>query len=151
MPTFAERGSTEQIEEGPLLSPKFDANGLVTAVATDADTGEVLMVAFMNEEALQQTIATREAHFYSRSRKKQWKKGESSGHVLQVKQMLVDCDQDCVWMRVKVTNDGGACHVGYNSCFYREVDLGQPSDGPAKLKFTYDQKKYDPKQVYGKK
>ena len=148
---FAERADKSQVEEGLQLAPKFDENGLLPAIATDADTGDVLMVAFMNEEALRNTIETGEAHFYSRSRKKQWKKGESSGHVLQIQQMRIDCDQDCVWMKVRIGGGGAACHVGYTSCFYREIPLGQSENqGPRQLNLVYDSKSFDPNEVYGK-
>lgn len=109
--------SKSDIEEGKTFSPKFDADGLVTAVATDSKTGDLLMVAHMNAEALQKTIATGEAHYYSRSRKKLWRKGEESGHVQRVVEMRVDCDQDAVWIKVEQTGPG-ACHTGRRSCFY---------------------------------
>ena len=147
---FAERADLSQVEEGTKLAPKFDEAGLVTAVAQDADTGEVLMVAFMNDQALQRTIETGEAHFYSRSRGKQWKKGEESGNVLRVKQMLTDCDQDCIVMRVKIAGNGAACHNGYRSCFYRAIPTGS-HDGPLDMTFTELEKLFDPKAVYGKK
>ncbi len=149
-PPFAPRGDTAQVEQGLTLSPRFDEDGLIPAIASDADTGEVLMVAYMNAEALARTIESREAWFYSRSRKKMWKKGEQSGHVLQLRQLLVDCDQDCVWMRVKVAGDSAACHVGYRSCFYREVPLGPMTEpGPRALKQTHQHKLFDPQAVYG--
>jgi phosphoribosyl-AMP cyclohydrolase len=149
-PIFAPRGDTAEVEQGLTLSPRFDDDGLIPAIASDADTGEVLMLAYMNAQALAQTIESREAWFYSRSRKKMWKKGEQSGHVLQVRQLLVDCDQDCVWMRVKVAGDSGACHVGYRSCFYRDVPLGPSShQGPLPLRQTLDHKLFDPRSVYG--
>jgi len=109
----------DDAEEGLAFRPKFDANGLVTCVATDAASGEVLMVAHMNEEALRRTIATGEGWYYSRSRKALWKKGETSGHVQRVVEMRTDCDQDAVWIRVEQT--GAACHTGRHSCFYRAV------------------------------
>lgn len=107
-------------ETGSLLEPKWDANGLVTAVASDAATGEMLMVAHMNEEALERTITTGEAHFWSRSRGRLWKKGETSGHVLTVVDARIDCDQDAIWLRV--TPAGPACHTGQRSCFYRRIE-----------------------------
>lgn len=148
---FAERQDSKQVEQGLQLAPKFDDKGLLTAVCTDAESGDLLMVAFMNEEALRYTIETREAHFYSRSRGKQWKKGESSGHVLQVHEMRIDCDQDCLWLKCTIGNGGGACHVGYKSCFYRNVELGDAGDEPVALSFNEADKVYDPDQVYGKK
>ena len=107
------------IEEGAEFRPKFDAEGLITAIAQDADTNQVLMVAYMNQEALDITIKTGRATYYSRSRKKIWRKGEESGHTQQVQQILIDCDQDCIVLKVKV--DAGQCHVGYQSCFYRKL------------------------------
>lgn len=132
-------------EEGLAFTPKFDADGLVTAVVTDAGNGDVLMVAHMNEEALAKTIATGEAWYYSRSRKKLWKKGESSGHVQRVVEMRVDCDQDAVWLRVE-QQGAGACHTGRRSCFYRAIPLGQIGD--IRLEFRDDEKVFDPAKVY---
>jgi len=139
--------ATSEIEEGLKLLPKFDADGLVTAVATDAATGELLMVAHMNEEALAKTIASGEAHYFSRSRKKLWRKGEESGHTQRVIEMRVDCDQDAVWLRVE-QNGPGACHTGRRSCFYRAVPLGQT--GEAKLEFREADKAFDPARAYRK-
>ncbi len=131
------------IEQTDAFKPKFDANGLITAIAQDAGTGQILMVACMNQEALKQTIATGMATYYSRSRKKLWKKGEQSGHTQKVEQILVDCDQDCIVL--KVTVEAGQCHVGYDSCFYREVKR----DNPNKLQFMAA-KSYDPQKTYRK-
>lgn len=111
-------------EEGVTLTPRFDANGLISAIVADANTGEVLMLAHMNEEALKRTIETREGWFWSRSRKSLWKKGESSGNVLRVSDMKIDCDQDAVLLKVSVAGDGKTCHTGRRSCFYRSVTLG---------------------------
>ncbi|MFA5423533.1 MAG: phosphoribosyl-AMP cyclohydrolase [Phycisphaerae bacterium] len=130
------------IEEGNELRPKFDDKGLITAVAQDAKTGQILMVAYMNEESLKLTIATGIATYYSRSRKKLWKKGEQSGHIQKVEQILIDCDQDCIVLKVSV--DAGQCHVGYQSCFYRAID-GKGST----LKFI-SQKVYNPNETYKK-
>ena len=124
------RGSTEAIERGDRLMPGFDADGLAPAVATHADTGEVLMLAFMNAEALQLTLESGIAHYWSRSRKALWKKGESSGQLQIVEEVRVDCDQDAVLLRVRPQGDGGCCHVGVRSCFYRRVEL---SGGEARL------------------
>ncbi len=132
-------------EEGLSLAPKFDADGLVTAVATDARSGDVLMVAHMNAEALRRTIETGEAHYYSRSRKALWRKGESSGHVQRVVEMRVDCDQDAVWLRVE-QGGPGACHTGRRSCFYRAVPLGQA--GTAVLEFRDAERTFDPHKTY---
>jgi phosphoribosyl-AMP cyclohydrolase len=115
--------STQEREEGCRLSPKFDANGLLTCVTTDAHSGDVLMVAHMNAEALEKTIATRSAWYFSRSRRSLWRKGETSGHVQRVVEMRIDCDQDAVWIRVEQQGPG-ACHTGRRSCFYRAVPLG---------------------------
>ncbi len=121
---FAPAGTPAELEQGSVLTPKFDANGLIAAIATDADTGEVLMFAWMNADALRLTIASGTAHFFSRSRSRIWKKGEESGNVLEVAELRVDCDQDAVWLRVRVTGGGVACHTGARSCFYRRVPLG---------------------------
>ena len=139
---------SHDIEEGLALLPKFDADGLVTAVVTDTASGDVLMVAHMNAEALAKTIETGEAWYFSRSRQKLWKKGESSGHVQRVSELRVDCDQDALWL--KVEQDGpGACHTGRRSCFYRAAPLGQK--GAVKLEFRDADKTFDPGKVYEKK
>jgi phosphoribosyl-AMP cyclohydrolase len=119
--SFPTAPSTEALERGSVLTPRFDAAGLVAAVATHAETGEVLMLAWMNAEALARTVETREAHYFSRSRNRLWKKGETSGQVQKVAEIRVDCDQDAVWLKVLPQGDGGACHVGFRSCFYRVV------------------------------
>ena len=128
---MAETLSKHALEESLILAPKFDADGLVTCVATDVWTGDILMVAHMNEQALRRTIETGEAWYYSRSRKALWKKGESSGHTQRVTEMRVDCDQDAVWIKVEQT--GAACHTGRRSCFYRAVKNGE---GGATLSFV---------------
>jgi phosphoribosyl-AMP cyclohydrolase len=120
---FAPRDEAKA-ESGTALMPKFDRDGLVAAIAQDATSGEVLMVAHMNAEALARTIATGEAWFWSRSRKALWRKGEQSGNTLAVREMRIDCDQDVVLMKVAIAGDGAACHMGYRSCFYRTVPLG---------------------------
>jgi phosphoribosyl-AMP cyclohydrolase len=137
--------ASSEIEEGTRLLPKFDADGLLTAVATDAATGELLMVAHMNGEALAKTIASGDAHYFSRSRKKLWRKGEESGHTQRVVEMRVDCDQDAVWLRVEQKGPG-ACHTGRRSCFYRAVPLGQP--GEVTLAFREADKAFDPAEAY---
>jgi phosphoribosyl-AMP cyclohydrolase len=142
---FAPRSSTEAVEEGLAFAPKFDADGLVTCVATDAKTGDVLMVAHMNAEALRRTIESGEAWYFSRSRKSLWRKGESSGHVQRILEMRVDCDQDAVWIKVE-QGGPGACHTGRRSCFYRAVQIGKP--GAATLEFRDAGKAFDPKSVY---
>ena len=146
---FAARLSVEQVEEGFALAPKFDADGLIPCVTTDANTGEVLMLAYMNREALERTIATGEAHYWSRSRQCLWHKGATSGLIQECVEVRIDDDQDAVWLRVKVADSGASCHVGYRSCFYRSVELGGPSGTPARLVFTESQKSFDPKDVYG--
>ena len=121
---FAPRGATREIEAGLTFMPKFDASGLVPAVVTDADTGSVLMLAWMNADALQRTIQTSEAYFFSRSRDRLWRKGEESGNTMSVVEVRTDCDQDAIWLRVRLRGDGAACHTGQQSCFYRRVALG---------------------------
>ena len=145
---FATPGSTREVEEGRVLTPKFDADGLVTCVATDAHSGEVLMIAHMNAEALNRTIATGDAWYYSRSRQQLWRKGETSGHVQRVVEMRIDCDQDAIWIRVEQAG-AGACHTGRRSCFYRAVPLGPGKGGSVTLEFRDGDKVYDPPAVYG--
>jgi len=139
--------SKADLEEGRSLAPKFDADGLITCVATDVWTGDVLMVAHMNADALRRTIETGEAWYYSRSRQALWKKGESSGHVQRVKEMRVDCDQDAVWIKVEQFGPG-ACHTGRRSCFYRSVPVGYP--GTVVLEFRDAERAFDPNAVYRK-
>ncbi|MEM9173337.1 MAG: phosphoribosyl-AMP cyclohydrolase [Pseudomonadota bacterium] len=153
IPQFAARKSIEQVEEGHELAPKFDADGLMPVVTTDHDSGELLMQGYMNAEALQRTIQTGEAHYYSRSRKLLWHKGATSGLVQRVRELLIDDDQDCVWLRVDVAG-GASCHVGYRSCFYRSVPIGQDyangeRNGQVALTFTETEKVFDPVEVYG--
>ena len=148
---FQARSSIEQVEEGNDLAPRFDDRGLITVVTTDADSGELLMQGFMNTEALQLTIATGEAHYYSRSRQVLWHKGATSGLVQTVRELLVDDDQDCIWLRVEAAG-GASCHVGYRSCFYRSVPFGdqvdaEPTDA-LELTFTETEKVFDPEEVY---
>jgi len=145
---FAPRASIEQVEEGRLFAPKFDADGLITCVVTDAWDADVLMVAHMNEEALAKTLTTGEAWFFSRSRKKLWKKGETSGHSQRVVEMRVDCDQDAILLRVEQIG-AGACHTGRASCFYRAVPLRQPDFRGLTLEFRDAEKVFDPAEVYG--
>ena len=135
----------DEREEGLAFRPKFDASGLVTCVATDAATGDVLMVAHMNEEALRNTIDSGEAWYFSRSRNALWRKGETSGQTQRVLEMRMDCDQDAVWLRVEQV--GAACHTGRHSCFYRKVEA---ADGGARLSFVDADKVFDPKAVYRK-
>ena len=149
---FAQRTSVEEVEEGTLLSPKFDQEGLIPVVTTDAQTGELLMHAYMNQTALMKTIETGEAHYYSRSRQTLWHKGATSDLVQHVQQLLIDDDQDCLWMRVTVAGSGASCHVGYRSCFYRQIPLGTEAmreHSPIALAFTESVKTFDPQIVYG--
>ncbi len=141
---MAKSSDSNEIEEGLKLQPKFDASGLVTCVAADAATSEVLMVAHMNEEALRRTIASGEAWYFSRSRGALWRKGETSGHVQRVVEMRVDCDQDAILLRVEQT--GAACHTGRRSCFYRKVET---TEGRSRLSFVNAERQFDPKAVYG--
>ena len=147
---FEKRLSIEQVEESPSFAPKFDDNGLIPVVTTDFKSGEVLMQGYMNAESFGMTLELGEAVYYSRSRKQIWHKGKTSGLVQSIKEIRIDDDQDCVWLRVDV--DGGAsCHVGYRSCFYRSVPFGKDIDNSDKieLKFKEKEKVFDPKEVYG--
>ena len=149
--SFAQRQSIEQVEESTDLAPKFDAQGLIPVVTTDATNGEVLMQGYMNAEALELTVATGEAHYYSRSRKVLWRKGATSGLVQHVQQLLIDDDQDCLWMKVNVAGSGASCHVGYRSCFYRQISPGEgdiEASRPIALTFTEAAKTFDPAIVY---
>jgi len=124
-PHFAERGTPEDIERGLSFQPAFDADGLIPAIVTDAESGDVLMFAWMNAEALARTLETHVGHFWSRSRARLWRKGEDSGNVLHVAEVLTDCDQDVLWLKVAIAGDGVACHTGARSCFYRSLPLGR--------------------------
>jgi phosphoribosyl-AMP cyclohydrolase len=137
--------SSSEREEGLAFLPKFDAAGLVTCVTTDAATGDVLMVAHMNDEALRKTIATGDAWYFSRSRNALWRKGESSGQTQRVVEMRTDCDQDAVWLRIE--QQGAACHTGRRSCFYRKVE--RSADEP-RLAFVDADRLFDPATVYRK-
>lgn len=143
--TFAERTDKEAIERGLGFAPKFDDNGLITAIAQDSETGEVLMVAYMNEESLAMTLEKGEAVYFSRSRQKLWHKGATSSHTQQVHDILTDCDQDALVL--KVTQHGpGCCHAGYRSCFYRKIgEVGSP----VALEPEIEEQSYDPDAVYG--
>jgi phosphoribosyl-AMP cyclohydrolase len=144
--SFALPGDASDLEEGVALTPKFGPDGLITCVATDAESGAVLMVAHMNADALAKTIATGEAWYFSRSRGKLWRKGESSGHFQRVVEMRIDCDQDAIWIKVQQT--GGACHTGRHSCFYRAVPVGKT--GLVTLEFR-EALSFDSAKVYGKR
>ncbi len=132
-------------EEGTQFSPKFDEKGLITAVVTDATDGNLLMVAFMNEEALALTLETKIAHYWSRSRQKIWKKGESSGNLQKIEEIRVDCDQDALWLKVHVQGAGATCHTGHKSCFYRHLEM---SNGVATLEEDDKNLMFDPDEVY---
>ena len=148
-PRFTTRLSIEQVEEGRDLAPKFDASGLMPAVTTDHATGELLMLGYMNAEALQKTITTGESHYFSRSRQVLWHKGATSGFVQKVRELRIDDDQDCVWLRVETTG-GANCHVGYRSCFYRAIPLGEDYRGAEDaLIWKEETKVFDPAAVYG--
>ncbi len=131
--TFPAPGPKADLEEGAVLSPRFGADGLITCVTTDATTGELLMVAHMNAEALAKTVQTREAWYWSRSRQELWHKGATSGQIQTVVEMRIDCDQDALWLKVKVAGDGGCCHTGRQSCFYRKIEV---TDGETRLVFA---------------
>ncbi len=148
---FQSRKSIEQVEESQELAPKFDEHGLIPVITTDHKSGEVLMQGYMNREALEKTITTGQAHYYSRSRKVIWHKGATSGLYQNLIEMRIDDDQDCVWLRVEVQGSGASCHVGYRSCFYRTIPFGKDfTPGKAvELNFTEHEKTFDPKEVYG--
>ncbi len=145
---FAARQSVEQVEEGTELAPKFGPDGLIPAVTTDYRSGELLMHGYMNPEALRRTIQTGEAHYFSRSRQVLWHKGATSGLVQRVRELRIDDDQDCVWLRVEVAGEA-SCHVGYRSCFYRKVDSDRARNDSNCLVFTESERVFDPEQVYG--
>ena len=144
---FEKRKSIEQVEESTELAPKFDENGLIPVVTTDFSSGEVLMQGYMNEEALKKTISLGEAVYFSRSRQALWHKGKTSGLIQKIKEIRIDDDQDCVWLRVDVKG-GASCHVGYRSCFYRSIPMNN-NKSKVVLKFEEDEKIFDPNKVYG--
>ena len=145
---FKERKSIEQVEESTDLAPKFDNNGLIPVVTTDYSSGEVLMQGYMNEESLKKTITLGQAVYYSRSRKTIWHKGKTSGLIQTIKEIRIDDDQDCIWLRVEVEG-GASCHVGYRSCFYRSVPFGNNQSSEQKLTFEEKERVFDPKKIYG--
>ena len=153
VPGFARRLTVDQVEEGVELAPKFDGDGLIPVVTTDADTGEVLMLGYMNADALRRTINEGEAYYWSRSRRCLWHKGATSGLVQKVVEMRIDDDQDAVWLRVRIGGSGASCHVGFRSCFYRAVPVGAEravaGGGDAPLRFVESDKTFDPEDVYG--
>ena len=145
---FKKRDNIKEIEEGKYLSPKFDENGLIPVITTDFQTGDILMHSYMNDEALKKTIETKEAHYWSRSRKKIWHKGQVSGFVQIVKEIRIDDDQDSVWLSIDIGN-GSSCHVGYRSCFYRSIPLGKiKSEKELEMEFKEKKKIFDPEKVY---
>ena len=145
---FKKRESIVQVEESTDLAPKFDSNGLISVITTDYSSGEVLMQGYMNEEAFKKTMDVGEAVYYSRSRKTIWHKGKTSGLIQIVKEIRIDDDQDCVWLKVNVKG-GASCHVGYRSCFYRSVPFGPQKTKEQKLTFEEKEKVFDPKKIYG--
>ena len=148
---FKKRENVSAIEEGKLLSPKFDKDGLIPVVTTDCITGEVLMHSYMNAEALKKTIESKEAYYWSRSRKSVWHKGEVSGFIQKVIEIRIDDDQDSIWMSVDIGN-GASCHVGYKSCFYRSMPLGKVENfEKVEMEFKEKKKRFDPNIVYKNK
>ena len=145
---FKKRDNIKEVEEGKYLEPKFDENGLIPAITTDFKTGDVLMHGYMNEESFMKTIETKEAHYWSRSRKKIWHKGQISGFVQKVKEIRIDDDQDSLWLSVDIGN-GASCHVGYRSCFYRSIPLGKiKNTEELEMEFREKEKIFDPKKIY---
>lgn len=145
---FAPPGSTDEVESGDAFMPRFDADGLIPCIAVDADGGDVLMVAWMNAEALKKTIDTGQAHYWSRSRNALWRKGATSGMVQNVAELRVDCDQDVLLMKVRIDGPRAACHTGRRSCFYRAVSLDTPAGKSTALHFVDDDPVFDPDAVY---
>jgi len=145
---FKKRNNIKEVEEGKFLQPKFDENGLIPVITTDFKSGDILMHGYMNDQALKKTIETKEAHYWSRSRKKVWRKGEVSGFVQKIKEIRIDDDQDAVWISVDI-GDGGSCHVGYRSCFYRSIPLQNTKNiNDLEMDFKESKKVFDPKKIY---
>ena len=145
---FKKRDNIQEVEEGKYLSPKFDKNGLIPVITADFTSGDILMHGYMNDEAIKKTIETKEAHYWSRSRKSIWRKGEISGFVQKVIEMRIDDDQDSIWLLVDIGN-GASCHVGYRSCFYRSIPLGKiNNDEKLEMEFKDNKKIFDPKKIY---
>jgi len=145
---FKKRHTIKEVEEGKYLSPKFDENGLIPVITTDFKTGDILMHGYMNYESLKKTIETKEAYYWSRSRKKIWHKGQVSGFIQKVKEIRIDDDQDSVWLSVDIGN-GSSCHVGYRSCFYRSIPLGKiKNEEELEMEFKETEKTFDPEKVY---
>ena len=145
---FKKRDNIKEVEEGKYLEPKFDENELIPVITSDFETGDILMHGYMNDEALKKTIETKEAHYWSRSRKKIWHKGQISGFVQKIKEIRIDDDQDSIWLSVDIGN-GSSCHVGYRSCFYRSIPLGKIKDvEKLEMEFRETEKIFDPKKIY---
>ena len=145
---FKKRDNVKEVEEGKYFSPKFDENGLIQVITTDFYDGDILMHSYMNAETLKKTIETKEAHYWSRSRKKIWKKGEVSGFIQKIKEIRIDDDQDSIWLSVDIGR-GASCHVGYRTCFYRSVPLGKIKDiKKIETELKIKEKVFDPKKVY---
>ena len=145
---FKKRDNIKEVEEGKYLAPKFDKNGLIPVITSDFQTGDILMHGYMNDEALRKTIETKEAHYWSRSRKEIWHKGQVSGFIQKVKEIRIDDDQDSVWLSVDIGN-GASCHVGYRSCFYRSIPLGKiKNEEELEMEFKETEKTFDPKKIY---
>ena len=145
---FKKRENVFEVEEGKLLSPKFDENGLIPVTTTDSSSGDLLMHGYMNEDALKKTIETKEAHYWSRSRKKIWHKGQISGFIQKIIEMRIDDDQDAIYISVDI-GSGASCHVGYRSCFYRTIPLGKIENlEELKMEFKEEKKVFDPKKIY---
>ena len=144
---FPAPGSEAESEEGTVFAPRFDAHGLVPVIVTSAKTGEVLMFAYVNADALARTIETGEAYYWSRSRDRLWRKGEESGNIQRVVEMRTDCDQDAIWLKVEQSGEA-ACHTGRKSCFYRTVPLGASPGGGVSLRFIDAERQFDPAEVY---
>ena len=145
---FKKRDNIKEVEEGKYLEPKFDENGLIPVITSDFKNGNILMHGYMNDEALKKTIETKEAHYWSRSRKKIWLKGQISGFVQKVKEIRIDDDQDSIWLSVDIGN-GASCHVGYRSCFFRSIPLGKiKNTQELEMEFKEKEKIFDPKKIY---
>ncbi len=145
---FKKRHSIKEVEEGKYLAPKFDKNGLIPVITTDYKTGDILMHGYMNDEALKKTIEKKEAHYWSRSRKKIWHKGQESGFIQKIKKIKIDDDQDSIWISVDI-GKGASCHVGYKSCFYRSIPLDKINDKKEiEMEFEEKEKVFDPNIIY---
>ena len=145
---FKKRHNIKEVEEGKYLAPKFDKNGLIPVITSDFQAGDILMHGYMNSEALKKTIETKEAHYWSRSRKKLWRKGQISGFIQKVKEIRIDDDQDSIWLSVDIGN-GASCHVGYRSCFYRSIPLGKiKNEEELEMEFKEIEKTFNPEKVY---